>query len=82
MTTLLLKNADVLVTMDTDRHEIKNGALFVKENVIQAVGTTSEVEVWLANQTTAPPPDRIINARGTVVLPGLDSLPHLGRNGQ
>ena len=76
MTTLLLKNADVLVTMDTDRHEIKNGALFVKENVIQAVGTTSEVEAWLANQTTAPPPDRIINARGTVVLPGLVNCHH------
>ncbi len=71
MATLLVRNADVLVTMDADRQEIKDGALLVKDNVIQAVGTSQEIEAHLAGQ-----PDRIINAQGAVVLPGLINCHH------
>ena len=76
MTTLFLKNAAVLVTLDGDRREIKDGALVVMDNVIQAVGTTHEVEAWLADDPTASPPKRVINAEGTVVLPGLVNCHH------
>jgi 8-oxoguanine deaminase len=76
MTTLFLKNADVLVTMDADRREINDGGLVVRDNIIQAVGTTPEVEVWLTGQPDASPPDRTINASGTVVLPGLVNCHH------
>jgi cytosine/adenosine deaminase-related metal-dependent hydrolase len=71
MTTLFLKNADVLVTMNAGRGEVKDGALLVEDNAIKAVGTTPEVEAWLAKQTPPLSPERIIDARGTVVLPGL-----------
>ena len=38
--TLLVKNIHTLVTMDDKRREIRNGALFVRGNVIEAVGET------------------------------------------
>lgn len=67
MPTLLLKNADVLVTMDTARREIRDGALFVRDNVIENIGATNDLP------TTA---DRVIDARGMVVLPGLVNTHH------
>ena len=76
MATLLVKNADVLVTMDADRREIKDGALLVKDNAIHTVGTTSEVEAWLADQPTLSPTDHTVSAEGTVVLPGLVNCHH------
>ena len=71
MTTLLVKNIDVLATMDAARREIPDGAILVEDNVIQRVGTTAEL--------TADPalkPDRTIDARGTVVIPGLINTHH------
>ncbi len=41
--TLLVKNIHTLVTMDAQRREIRNGALFIRNNVIDAVGITSEL---------------------------------------
>lgn len=67
MATLLLKNADVLVTMDAARREVRAGALFVRDNVIEHVGTTNELPA------TA---DHVIDARGMVVLPGLVNTHH------
>jgi cytosine/adenosine deaminase-related metal-dependent hydrolase len=67
MTTLLLKHIDVLVTMDSARREIRDGALFVRDNVIEQVGTTAQLP------TTA---DHIIDARGKIVLPGLVNTHH------
>ncbi len=71
MATLLVKHIDVLATMDTARREIPDGAIFVKDNVIRRVGTTADL--------TADPtlkPDRTIDARGTVVIPGLVNCHH------
>ena len=67
MPTLLLKNADVLVTMDAARREIRAGALFVRDNVIEQVGATDELPA------TA---DRVVDARGMIVLPGLVNTHH------
>lgn len=67
MGTLLVKNARLLVTMDEQRRKIPNGGLFVRDNVIEAVGPTPE----LPNQA-----DRIIDASRMVVLPGLINTHH------
>ncbi|MDE3092059.1 MAG: amidohydrolase family protein, partial [Chloroflexota bacterium] len=67
MPTLLLKHAQVLVTMDAARREIQDGGLFVRDNVIQTVGASDQLP------TTA---DRVIDARGMVVLPGLVNTHH------
>jgi len=67
MSTLLAKNADVLVTMDDARLEISGGGLFVRDGVIEAVGTTAEMPA------TA---DEILDLRGHVVTPGLINTHH------
>jgi cytosine/adenosine deaminase-related metal-dependent hydrolase len=67
MPTLLLKHADVLFTLDHARREIRDGALFVRDNVIDQVGATNDLPA------TA---DRVIDARGMVVLPGLINTHH------
>lgn len=71
MATLLIKQIEVLVTMDGQRREIRNGALWVEDNVIRQVGTTPELE-----RRPGPPADRTIDARGTVVIPGLVNCHH------
>lgn len=67
MSTLLLKNADLLITMDDARRTIAGGGLFVRDNVIQQVGPTAELPAEA---------DQIIDARGMVVLPGLVNTHH------
>ena len=37
MSTLLIRNARLLVTMDAGRREIEDGAVFVRDQVIEAV---------------------------------------------
>ncbi len=68
MSTLLLKNATLVVTMNDQRHRIENGGLFVRDNVIDAVGTTTELEQYTA--------DRVIDATGMIILPGLVNTHH------
>ncbi len=67
MSTLLLKHADLLVTMDAGRRRIPDGGLFVRDNAIVQVGPTAELP------ETA---DRVIDARGMIVLPGLINTHH------
>jgi len=68
MSTLLVRNADLLITMDASRRRIADGALFVRDNVIEQVGPTAELG--------ALPAERVIDARGKVVLPGLINTHH------
>lgn len=65
--TLLIKNATVVVTMDETRREIADGAVFIRGNVIEQVGPSSELP------SSA---DEVINAHGHVVLPGLINTHH------
>jgi len=65
--TLLLKNADMLVTMDGDRREIAGGGLFAEDGVIRKVGEAAELP------ETA---DRVIDASGQIVLPGFVNTHH------
>ncbi|XQQ04986.1 MAG: 8-oxoguanine deaminase [Leptolyngbya sp. IPPAS B-1204] len=68
MSTLLVKNIHTLVTMDATRREIRNGALLVRDNRIEQVGTT------LALPQTA---DEVLDLQDRfVVLPGLVNTHH------
>ena len=67
MTTLLLKNADVLLTMGEEPTQIPGGGLFVRDNVIEAIGPSDELPEEA---------DEVIDARGMVVLPGLINTHH------
>jgi len=67
MATLLIRNARLLVTMDDARREIANGGLFVRDNVIEAVGPSTELPA------TA---DEVIDASDQVVIPGLVNTHH------
>jgi cytosine/adenosine deaminase-related metal-dependent hydrolase len=65
--TLLVKNADVLVTMDAARREIRNGGLLASDNRIVAVGPTAELP-----QTA----DEVLDLTGHIVIPGLVNTHH------
>jgi 8-oxoguanine deaminase len=68
MTTLLVNNIHTLVTMDPTRREISNGALFIRDHVIEQVGTTAEL-----SQTA----DETLNLQGRhIVLPGFVNTHH------
>ena len=43
MATLLAKNADVLVTMDVERRELRGAGLFARDGVIETVGPVTEL---------------------------------------
>jgi 8-oxoguanine deaminase len=65
--TLLLRHADVLVTMDGDRREIPDGAIFARDGWIEAVGPTASLP------ETA---DTVVDLTGHVVIPGLVNTHH------
>jgi 8-oxoguanine deaminase len=68
VSTLLLKNADLLATMeDAGRRRIPGGGLFARDNVIERVGLTADLPFEA---------DRVINAQGMIVLPGLVNTHH------
>jgi 8-oxoguanine deaminase len=65
--TLLARNADVLVTMDADRREIRNGGLLIEGNRIVAVGPSDALPAAA---------DEVIDLAGHVVIPGLINTHH------
>lgn len=70
MTTLLVRNARLLITMNDAGEKIPGGALFARGNVIEWVGDTA---VLPHHYHTA---DQIIDATDQVVLPGLVNTHH------
>ena len=67
MGTLLAKNAEVVVTMDGERREVRDGGLFARDGVIEQVGPSGELP------ETA---DRVLDLRGQIMLPGLVNAHH------
>jgi 8-oxoguanine deaminase len=67
MATLLLRNATVVVTMDQSRREIADGAVFIRDNVVEAVGPSAD----LPSEA-----NKVIDAHGKLVLPGLVNTHH------
>jgi 8-oxoguanine deaminase len=68
MATLLAKNIHTLVTMDDTRREIPNGAIFVRDGVIEAVGTLADMPSETAHTT--------LDLSKHVVIPGLINTHH------
>ena len=67
MSTLLVKNAHILITMDDQKREITNGGMFIRDGFIKQVGLSSELP------NTA---DEILNLDHHIVLPGLVNTHH------
>jgi cytosine/adenosine deaminase-related metal-dependent hydrolase len=67
MPTLLVKNAQVLVTMDNHRHEIEDGGIFIKDGFIEEVGKSDQLPSKA---------DQILDLKGHIVLPGLVNTHH------
>lgn len=67
MATLLVQHADVLVTLDSARREIRDGGLFIRDGRIVQAGPTS---------TLPAVADEIINLRGHIIFPGLVNTHH------
>jgi cytosine/adenosine deaminase-related metal-dependent hydrolase len=67
MTTTLIRHANLIATFDDARREISDGALFVRDNLIEQVGATADLP-----QSA----DHIIDARGHVIIPGLINTHH------
>src|SRR6202045_4733463 len=67
MATLLAKNAEVLVTMDGQRRELKNSGLYVEEGFIRCVGP---------NESLPATADTLIDLSGQIVLPGFVNTHH------
>ncbi len=67
MSTLLLRHADLLVTMDDERRQIPDGGLYAENGVITQIGPTAGLP---------PAADTVIDARGRIVIPGLINTHH------
>lgn len=65
MTTLLVKNAAVLATMDG--REVRDGAMFIRDGLIESLGDTKDLP---------GDADDVIDLTGHVVLPGLINTHH------
>lgn len=67
MPTLLARNADVLVTMDGQRRELRNAGLYAVDGIIQQVGPSASLPA------TA---DEVLDLSGQIVLPGFVNTHH------
>ena len=67
MATLLARNADVLVTMDAGRRELRGAGLYAVDGFIRQVGATADLP---------PTADVVLDLRGQIVLPGLVNTHH------
>lgn len=65
--TLLVKHADLLLTMDPAQERIPDGGMFIRGNVIEQIGPTEELPAEA---------DRVIDARGMLIMPGLINIHH------
>lgn len=68
MPTLLARNIHTLATMDDSRTGIRDAAIFVRDNVIEAVGSLADMPAQTA--------DTVLDLRDHVVLPGLINTHH------
>ncbi len=67
MATLLIKNIDLLVTMDEDRRELHHASIFIKDGFIQAIGDLKDLP---------PGADQILDLSGHIVFPGFINTHH------
>ena len=71
MTIQLIQHAELLLTMDSTRRELQDGALVIDNNQIIWVGQSNDLPPTLAEQAT-----QRINAQGKLVMPGMVNTHH------
>ena len=67
MTTLLIRHATLLVTMDDHRREIQDGGLFIRDGFVEQVDSTNKLP------STA---DEVLDLSGHLIVPGLINTHH------
>jgi 8-oxoguanine deaminase len=67
MSTLLIRNSEILVTMDDHHREIPHGGLFSRDGIIEQVGPSNELP---------DSADVVLDLAGHIVLPGLVNTHH------
>ena len=67
MSTLLLKDADVVITLDAPGTTIPGGSVYIRDNVIERVGPASDLP---------DSADETIDATGLALVPGLINTHH------
>jgi cytosine/adenosine deaminase-related metal-dependent hydrolase len=67
MSSLLVKHAAVLVTMDRQRRELRDAGLFARDGIIEQVGLTDELPASA---------DQVLDLSGQIVLPGFVNTHH------
>ena len=67
MSTLLIKNIEMLVTMDDRRRELKHASLYIKDGFIQAIGEANDLPQIA---------DEILDLSGHIVFPGFVNTHH------
>jgi cytosine/adenosine deaminase-related metal-dependent hydrolase len=67
MTTLLIKNATLIVTMDGEDRDLKDAAIFCRDGFIEQIGAQADLP-----QTA----DRVLDLKDHIVLPGLINTHH------
>jgi 8-oxoguanine deaminase len=67
LSTLLVRDATLLVTMDAQRREIAGGGVFARDGVIEAVGRSDDLPASA---------DQVLSARGQILIPGLVNTHH------
>jgi len=67
MSTLLIRNADCIATLDDTRRELPNASILVRDGVIEAMGPAAGLP---------PLADEVIDATGHLVVPGLVNTHH------
>jgi cytosine/adenosine deaminase-related metal-dependent hydrolase len=67
MSTLLVKNAEVIITMDGEDKQYRNAGIFVRDNRIESIGPL---------ETLPESADDVIDASGLAILPGLINTHH------
>jgi cytosine/adenosine deaminase-related metal-dependent hydrolase len=70
VTLTVIKNANVVVTMDDARREISHGAVAFRDGVIERVGPSNDFTRLIAEA------DTVIDAAGCVLTPGLVNTHH------
>jgi cytosine/adenosine deaminase-related metal-dependent hydrolase len=65
--TLLVRHARLLLTMDAQRREIADGAVFIRGHVVEQVGASADLPQEA---------DEVIDASGHLVMPGLVNTHH------
>jgi 8-oxoguanine deaminase len=67
MTSLLLINAEIIVTMDDQRRELRDQAIYIEDNRIVGIGPRA---------TLPTAATEVINLKGHILLPGLINTHH------